>query len=153
MAITRHWLRIRMLDALGDQRPRAWAGRPTYSEYVKDPQFKLVAQACHTMFGAKCWVCGLTAKAAKGLNKTFEPGYGNHLTTAHILYPPEPFEEIVDTDLSRSDVVLLCWLDHQAFDARTDTSLCENLDDLRDLSIRTLRQLKLLRRVESDDAD
>ena len=41
-----------------------------------------------------------------------------HLDQAHIVYPAEPFTEVVDaTNLTRSDVVLLCRPDHLLFDS------------------------------------
>ncbi len=147
--ISRLVMRIRMLDALGDQRPRTWAGRPSNQEYTKDPLFRdRVANACFALFGAKCYVCGLTASKAKWQNE--------RLTTAHILYPSEPFQEVVDTDLTRTDVVLLCWMDHRIFDDRTDAVPCDSIEEIRDLSIAILLRMKTLRSTGEelpDDAD
>jgi hypothetical protein len=142
--ITKHELRMRLLDALGDFQGGLWQGRPVYAEYVKGRAFRTnVAGPTHTMFGARCYVCGVSAREAERTR--------NSLTTAHIIYPPAPWDEVIDPDnLTRSDVVLLCWSDHQVFDMVTELRPCVDIEELRRFSVDTLDRMRVGRRTGED---
>lgn len=142
--VTRAQLRLRMLDRLGDLQMQVWAGRPTNSDYNRGRTFRdSIAAPTFQLFRAVCYVCGLSAKEAEHR--------GTKLTTAHIVYPGEPYEEVVDPDnLSRSDVVLLCWADHQIFDALTDNRPFDSIEAMRRFSVDTLDRMRVGRRTGED---
>jgi len=137
--ITKYAQRERLRDALGDLQGSLWLGRPTYADYTHGRTFREnIAGPTHRLFGAHCWVCDVSAREAEQKNNT--------LTTAHIVYPTEPWEEVIDTDLSRSDVVLLCWLDHQLFDRMTDRPFADT-EELRRFSVDTLDRMRVGRQT------
>ena len=139
--ITKRDQRMRLLGAFGDFQGDLWEGTPLYRDYVRSRSFRdNIANPTHSMFGAQCWVCGLSAREGERTN--------NPLTTAHIVYPPEPFTEVIDpSNLSRSDVVLLCWSDHQLFDMATERCPCADTEELRRLSVDRLDRMRVGRRT------
>jgi hypothetical protein len=131
--VCKHSQRAMLVAHFGDRQGRLF-NPATYMEYLRSRDFRdLVAGPCHQMFGARCYACGLTARDADNM--------GERLTTAHIVYPLEPFTEVVSTDLTRSDVVLLCWRCHQRFDAAT-SDFYRNLQELREVSVYILAQMR-----------
>ena len=135
-------LRQRLVAALDDQRGSLW-GRTTYADYTAGREFRtLIAARTHEQFGLRCWVCGMTSSEANRMN--------TYLTTAHIVYPPEPWEEVIDPDdLTRSDVVLLCRPDHLDFDDRTD-GMFKDVAELRTFSVDVLDRMRVGRRTGED---
>jgi hypothetical protein len=141
--VTKTDQRMRLLYALQDHQGTLWEGRPTYRDYIRARTFRdNVAGRTHSLFGARCWVCGVTAREAEYAN--------NSLTTAHIVYPVEPWTEVIDpSNLSRSDVVLLCWACHLLFDRLTDGHF-PTVEELRRYSVDVLDRMRVGRRTGED---
>lgn len=135
--VTVRGLKYRLMDAWGDTIPNGfWVeGRPSYPVYVKRSEFRKIAGRAHSLFRMRCWVC---ERGEKELART-----DSHLETAHIVYPAEPFTEIVDTDLTRSDVVLLCASHHLELDSWSRQGAWGDVESLREAVVNKLLAMKL----------
>jgi hypothetical protein len=128
-------LRLQLLLNWWDERPTLGGGRPSYSDYTRSGEYRLrISGPATTQFGAKCWVCGREENRRQNVR----------LTVAHIIYPSAPFSEVIDADnLSRTDVVLICWEPcHGRFDNMTDRKQYHDIDELRFESVEFLRMMK-----------
>lgn len=144
--VSRSEQRHRLMDEYWDSHLNLGMDRPRYQEYLNSPQWRQITGRAHTLFKARCWVCG---RKQRELRETRE-----HLTTAHISYPREAFTEIVDPgDLSRSDVVLLCGAHHREFDRIQDTKYFYTVDHLRESAVDLLDQMRRQYRWDHDDED
>lgn len=145
--ITRRLLRRRMLDDWSDRSPTWGGGRQVYEAYLKAPEYRVnVAANTHRLFGDTCWVCGRTKRQAEERN--------DRLTTAHIVYPMEAFTEVIDPDdLTRSDVILLCWTHHLFFDGLSQDQPFYSVEELRMASVLLLRNMRRSCRDGQDFAD
>jgi hypothetical protein len=135
-------MRRRLLDALGDTLEGSlWdAGRPSYATYLRRNEWLRIKSQVLVLFRRRCWVCARGQRELEQAN--------SYLTTAHIVYPAEPFTEVLDTDLTRSDVVLLCLGHHIELDDWARLLAWPDVDSLR----REFVQHLLAMRLAFDDA-
>lgn len=140
--------RVVTVDSLRAELRRAYGERlgmtglfdatpPSIREYERDPEYRdRVAGECHRLFRARCWICGLSAREAAQRN--------TRLTTAHIVYPAEPFSEVIEpAALSLSDVVLLCWPCHRHYDGIMCGGEWSSVELLRESAVELLHTLRL----------
>lgn len=139
-------LQRRLVAEFADLYPGLWS-QPTYDDYLHHPEYReRVIRPTRQQFGGRCYVCDRT--------DTQVQRRGDRLTVAHIVYPFTPFNEVVDAgDLTRSDVVLLCWTDHRYFDSLTNHRPFDTIDQLREFSVDMLDRMRVGRRTGEELPD